>query len=563
MIQEGGSVTLDVAVTGGQLGTSYGANLAVKRPGGSTYTAPLTLGTPNVQGTARGEITFPSSDFSLSDAATNYAGTYQVTFNQSLAAGQFKVGIIDEAAYHRGEAVNIHAVGYQPNQAATITVTNADGKIIDTLSTTASVDGVINSQWIVSDNAPIGELTLKIVASGTAKTPMDQQTFTIIGYTVKIHVTNLSGRVVPDIVVEASDSTTSATSNATTDSEGTATFKLEKGPYSFVAYLNGINIGQTDATVTGEETFELQCQLTDMTVAVKTASGIALPFVHLAIEFNYQRGTVSKTGATSGQTGPDGTFTLASTVAGATYTIDASLYNQIFNPQNNTVNSPSDQATSLVTLICPARNVTLGVTGYDNQAIPNARIELVELSNGLFYSGTTDSTGVTPMEPTFGIYRIRVYKDNALINEANLQVLNDTNRQMRCTLYGIQLFVSIVDIFGSPIPNAYVTLKGAAETSTTTQSNGVATFSNIIGGDMQIIAEPQGTRDAAQAVTVNVNEPTTVQIKIDKYISIGGFLMQATTLLSAVIIIVTVLLFTAVEYDRHRRKPKPTTSASA
>ena len=41
---------------------------------------------------------------------------------------------------------------------------------------------------------------------------------------------------------------------------------------------------------------------------------------------------------------------------------------------------------------------------------------------------------------------------------------------------------------------------------------------------MQIIAQIQGTPDASQAITVNVNEPTTVQVKLDKYVSVGGML---------------------------------------
>lgn len=553
IIQEGSNIVLNVAVMGGHLGTFYGASITVKLPGGATYTAPVTLGTSNVKGTASGQVTFPGGSFSPSDASTSYAGTYQVAFNQSLATGQFKVGILDAASYHRGETVGIHAVGYQANQAATITITNGVGTVIDTKSVTASAGGVIDTQWVVVDNAPMGELTLKIVAEGTAKIPQDQQTFTVLGYSVAVQVINLSGKAVPNVVVQATDSTTSASLNATTDLTGMASFKLEKGSYGLTAFLNGMVIGQTNVTVTGEANITLRCQLTDMTIAVETASGIAMPFVNLAIKYSYQSGTISRSGSVSGQTGPDGTFTLSSTLAGATYTIEASLYNQIFNDQNNTVNSPTDQAASLVKIICPNRNMTLGITGYDNQPIPGARIELVELSNGLFYSGTTDSTGVASLQPTFGIYRIRVYKDNALISQANLQVFNNTNQQMRCTLYDITLSVSVVDFFGAPIPNVNVTLNGAAQTSAVTQSNGVATFNNVIGGNMQIIAQPQDTQDAAQAITLNINEPATVQIKIDKYVSIGGMLVQATTLISAVIVLIAVLLFVMVEFGRRRR----------
>ena len=57
----------------------------------------------------------------------------------------------------------------------------------------------------------------------------------------------------------------------------------------------------------------------------------------------------------------------------------------------------------------------MGVTGYNDQAIQGARVQLVELSNGLFYSATTDASGLVTVHVTYGTYRLRVYKDNALI----------------------------------------------------------------------------------------------------------------------------------------------------
>ncbi len=552
--QEGSTVTLTAAVTGAQLGTSYSANIAIATPGGSSYTATVNLGTPNVQGTARGTVTFPSSSFT--GGVTDYSGNYQLTFNQTLATGQFSVNILDSTTYHRGQTATIRATGYQPNQGASIIVTSGSSTI-DTKSVTADSNGVISTSWVVTDNAPIGDLTLKIsTTDGTSKSPQDQQTFTIVGYNIKVQVTNLSNRAVPDITVKVVDSTTNAQSTATSDASGVAAFKLDKGSYGLTAYLNDVNIGSTNITVTGDGAFTLRCQLTDMKVTVKTADGITMPFVNLNIKYQYQSGSIQRSGNASGQTDPSGSYTLASTVAGATYTIDASLYNQVFNPQNNTVSNLPTQATSEVTIVCPSKSVSLSITGNNNEAIPNARVELVELSNGLFYSATTDSSGAASTQVTFGMYRVRIYKDNALLNEESLQVFNTTQKQIHCTLYGIQLQVAVVDFFGSPISNVNVTLNGSTKSSAATQGNGIATFDNIIGGNMQIIAQAQGTQDASQAINVNVNEPTTVQIKMDKYVSLGGMFILASTLITIIIILVIAVLFVVVEVIR-RRKTKP------
>ncbi len=554
LVQEGTSVTFSVSVTGGQLGIPYGATVDVVSPTGTTYTATINLGTPNGKGTASKQVTFPSSDFSPTGGTTDYCGSYPVKFNQTLFVGEFKVNILDSSFYHRGQTASIHATGYQANQAATIIINSVKtGATIDTISVASSSDGVIDKTWVVSANTPIGDCSIKITPDGTPKSVSDRQSFTVVGYAVKVQVISLSDGPVSNILVETLDAATGVRSNATTSANGIANFNLERGSHALIAFWNDVNVGEANITVTGDDTHTLRCRLTDMKIVVKTEDGIALPFVDLDIKYRYQSGSISRNGQVSGQTDPSGSYTLTSALAGATYDIAASLYNQVFNPSNNSVNNLLTQATSEVTIICPSKNVTLDITGYSRQAIPEARIELVELSNGVFYSATTDASGSATTQVTFGMYRLRVYKENTIINETSISVFSNSHKQVHCALYGIHLSVSVVDLFGSPISNANVILNGPTKFSTTTESNGIAAFENIIGGNMQIIAQAQGIQDASQAITVNVNEPTIVQVKIERYVALGGTLMQASTLITIIIIIIAVMLFLAVEVYRKQR----------
>jgi hypothetical protein len=543
-VQEGGSINIDVAVYGASLGTNYGATVTVTSPSGTAYTATTNLGAPNVQGTATKTLTFPSSDFSP-NGDTTASGSYSLSFNSSLATGSFIVGILDKTTYHRGEAMTIRAIGYTANSAATITIAGSSGTI-DTLSVTADASGVIQTTWTVAASTPIGDCSVKI--SGSGKTAEDKQTFTVSGYAVTVKVVNLSGTAVPGINVECVDSATGTKTNQTSDASGQVTFGLEKGNQQLTAYWNGVNVGQTNITVTGDGVFTLTCQLSDMKITVQSKDGTAIPFVNLAISYTYQGGS----GSSTAQTGSQGSYTLASTVAGATYKIVASLYGQTFNAGNDTAVSQS-QATTQVTIICPTEDLSFTVTGYNNQAISGARVELVENTNGLSYIATTDSGGVANLQATFGTYRLRIYKDNALLSESTQQAFSAAQKTIRCTIYGIDLSVQVVDLFGSPISNAQVSINGAQQTSAATASDGKATFSNIIGGNMQIVAQIQGTSGASQALTVNVNEPTTVQVKLENYVSVGGTLLQASTLTTIVIILVIVVLFVVVEVVRRRR----------
>ncbi len=559
--QEGSSVSITAKVAAAKQGVSYTAVVNVAAPGGSEFSKTLALGTPDQKGTASGTVTFPDSSFSPNGSQTNFAGAYQVYFNksQNLAQTEFTVGFMGSTVVHRGDSISIHATGYKADETVTISASGSKGSF-PSQDATASADGVVSTSISVPITAAIGDYTMRISGQTTSKAVADTQAFTVEGYTVKVQTVNLAGEVVPNVNVQALDPSSGQSSNSTSGSDGIATFKLEKGNIVFTPIWNGVNLPPTNITIGGDSTVTLRCQLTDLKITVRSATGIAMPFVNIDVFYQYQATAGGlKSGSSSGQTGPSGTFTFNSTLAGARYTINASLYGTVFNPFNNTLSNLPVQATSEFVIVCPSVNMTLNVVDYNMQPIPNARIELIEVTNGLFSSVTTDSAGNVATQTTFGTYHAKVYKDNILINQTNVQAFSNSQKQIRCTLYGIQVLVSVVDFFGSPISNANVSLIGPAEEKLTanTQGDGKATFTNVIGGNMQIIASVPSVDNAYQALTLTVNQPTTVQVKIEKYVSFGGMLVSTSTLLTIIIILVAVVLMVLVELLLLRRRKHP------
>lgn len=552
-IQEGSGVTITATVNGAQAGTSYYANVKVALPNsGTAYTKTFLLGIANSQGTASLSAPFPDASFSPTGSTTNYAGAYTYSFNDTTASNTFNVNILDQTSYHRGQTVAIRAIGYEANQAASLTVTSVKtGSVVDTIQVTASNDGIITASYTVPPIADQSDYTIKINPTGTQKTIADSQTFNVAGYSVTVQTVNLAGDVVPNIPVQALDPLTNTVSNATTDNNGNANFKFEKGTITLTAYWNGLNIGTQNITVSGDETFQLSCKLTNLKITVKNAAGIPIPFVNLNIQYNYQAGT--QTGSATGQTGTSGSYTLPSALAGANYLVDASLYNQIFNAANNTFSNLPNQATVEVTIICPSETVNFNVVGGNQAPIAEARVELVETSNGLFFSAVTDNNGAASTQVTFGTYRVRVYKDNTQIYETILQVFNSTQKQLTCSLYGIQVQVKVIDSLGEAISNAAVTLNGPQTLTGTTKSDGTVTFDNIVGGSMQVIVQANGNPDAFQALTVNVDQSTTITVKMDKYIAFGSTLIPASLLFTIIIVILAVISLVVVEVIRRRR----------
>lgn len=562
LLQQGNFVSLNVTLTGGQPNTQYYANITVKLPApvDMAYSKLIMLSSTN-QGTAQAQLTYPATDFQPSGALTNYTGVYQVYFNgtQQLATGQFFVGFISSNEYHRDQAVMIRAIGYQPNEAATITITYIKtGVNVHTAGVVASGEGIISATWTVPSDALLGEYNITITTQNTTKLVLDSQLFTIPGYSVKFKTLNLAGEPVPQIMVEAMDKVSNERFDSISGNDGIATLKLEKGNHIVIAYWNDVQVGKINVTITAEGSFNLPCELTTLRITVKDKNGNLLPFVNIDISYQYTttKESLTKTGLVSGQTGLSGTFTLNSTLTGISYNINASLYGVVFNSGNRTVNTLTAQPTSEVLIICPAQTISLTVLDYGKNAIPNARIEMFEATTGLFYGFEADITGAATLEVTFGKYRTRVYTDNILLYETIIEVFSDTQREIDCNICNIQVKVTVVDYFGQPIPNVNVLLKGIGGSwSAVTQADGTATFTSVIGGDMQIIAYHEHVEKAYEAITVQINEPAIIQVKMSKYVLIGSFLVESCVLATLIIIIATITLFLTLEnYGKKKRE---------
>lgn len=564
-LQEGSNVVLNVTLTGATSGITYYANVTVELPASlnTSYSRIVGLAASSQAAVVNAQVTFPDTTFEPSGSFTNYTGSYQVYFNktQLLAQDQFFVGFTDLSEYHRDQSVNIRAIGYQPDENATITITYPKtSATVHSEKVTVSSEDIITSAWTVPSNALIGDYNITITPENTPKLAPDSQLFTVPGYLVKVRTLNLAGDIVPQIVIEAFDQATNTIITGTSDGDGIASLNLERGNHTISAFWNDVKVGEINATITGDSKFDLPCELTNLKITVQDKNGNLIPFVNLDITYQYvtTKESLSKTGSTSGQTDISGSFTLNSTLSGISYTINASLYGVVFNAGNNTISSLSVQPISEVMILCPSRILTIKVVDYNLVAIPNARIEMIELTSGLFYSSVTDSSGTVTLEVTFGKYRLQVYADNVLLNETIVEVFSDKQIEIRCSLYNIQVSVAVVDYFEQPIPNANVVLKGIGigTRSATTQIDGTITFSNVIGGDLQIITYLPEMESAYEAVNLHIEEPTVIRIKMAKFVLLGPFLIETSVLATFIIILAAIFLFVSIEiYRKKRAKP--------
>ena len=561
-LQQGANVTISINMTGGKSNYVY-PNVTVQTPSGDLKYEALKNIATNVTGDFYDNLTYPN-DFS-SGANTNFTGEYKVLFNENVVS-QFFIGLTNSSEYHRGDIVNIKAVDYYPpKENITVTIKLGD-TLIDSINWTA-IDGVIDVNWPVPLNATIGNYNLNITPVPNSKqNASDTQIFAVPGFRTEIFTLNLANKTVPNIFVKAYDNSAKTYYNTTSSENGTAISMLEIGDYRCEAFFKDVRVGEINFTVAKEEQINITCQLITMNINVVDGQNISIPQVSISLNYNYTtnlNAKENKTGADFGETNITGILQLHSLLPNITYTINASRYGEVFNQGNNTLSDLSATAYVNVTIFCPAHTLQVNVVDAHNQPIANVNVKVQELMGGLHYSNNTNLDGNAVLSCTFGKYFVKVYAGEIVLNETALDLFQNQSISIQCRLYGLTVSVKVVDYFGQPISNANVKLQreGLALRSNRTQPNGVATFTSITGGSLQMTVYLFDQTQPCVAKAFFVDSSTTIEIKLEGYIILAGFLVETGNLATAIIIVATALLVLLIEvYRRKRSKPQKSSS---
>ncbi|MEM4704334.1 MAG: hypothetical protein QXJ02_04625 [Candidatus Bathyarchaeia archaeon] len=550
ILQEGDSTQLNITITGAEANTNYIANITVTAPA-STHSRLVNMATTS-EGYANITLTYPD-DFT--GASTNYTGTYKVSLNGTLATTEFFIGLTNRKEYHRHEEVSIKAAGYQPGESVTITVLTSNQTTIMTENYTTT-DGTIQTTWTIPANTSIGTYTLKItsITGTTNKTAPDTQEFTVPGFGINITTRNLAQEPASGILLvffEDSTYITSGTSGANGLVQG---IKLEIGNYTWNASYRGKLVGEDQLEVNGSATFTFDCNLTNLkihVVALKNGNEIDIPEAKMNLTSALDNRTLT--------TNINGTATASSLLPNETYTIEVKRYETVFNTTTlpTLLENGNPIPVFTVKIYCPTYTLQVNVTNpnADSQPIEGATVKVQESLGGLHYEDTT-ANGMASFDCPLGSYKVKVYDANGIkLNETTVTLnTNILNLTISCKLYGLTVSIKVVDYFGQPIPNVNITIKqGTWQNSKTPDANGLATFTSITGGNMQITAKLADQTAPITARTAYIDTSQTIELKVDKYTVIAGALVETNNLLTAMIIVFALILILAVELVRKRK----------
>jgi hypothetical protein len=545
-LQENDTVPVRVNITGGDSATTQVANITIQAPTNLGYTRMSNVAL-STYGNGTTTINYPT-DFPTG-ANTSFVGNYVALYNTTLVNSTFTVGLTNASTYHRNQIVNIKAA-YGPEELVTVNINGGETSLA--INTTAPT-GLINYNWTVPANALIGSYNVKIVSvnATTKKSPGDIQNFTIPGFTVNATAKNLANETVQSVTIRAYEGST-LTSEATTSSTGLSTLQLEIGNFTCRAYFTSVLVGEQTIQINDTLAFDLSCNLTNLRIhmiAQVNGAEISIPDAGVYITPDNQ----------SYVTNINGTVILQSLLPNATFTLNFTRYDTSFNITDISTLLINGNLTAWydLNITVPNLNLQVKVTKAEGQTFSNARVKAQDLVGSPVFTGNTDSNGIVTFSAPFGQYKLQILDNNGVVlNETTVSLFTDQNTTMRCDFFDITLTVRVVDYFGQGISGANVKLQGDAQpvVSATTQGDGTATFSNIVGGSMQttVYIGDSSTPVAAQGFAAT-HSPMTLPIKIDKYVVLAGMLIEANQLATIIFIALAIVVLLVVEIIRRAR----------
>ena len=549
-LQQGDSAAIWANITGGDSSKTYAANVTVAAPNNQSFATMVSVAASPL-GTGSASVVYPDN---FSGAKTWLVGNHGVSFNDTLATGAFYVGLTNATEYHRLQPVDVKAV-YQPNENVNLTITGTN--VRSSFNLTADSSGIIHStDFIIPSNASIGSYMVSIVstsANATVKNPADTQNFAVPGFAVDVTAKNLAGNAVQAVQVRASENGT-ALSSVVTNSTGEAVFMLEIGTFTLDGYYKAQKVGTRDYEVTGPNATDLVCNLTNMgitVVAIADGNQLGIPEANIYLSSIPDNRSLT--------TDIAGNVVAYSLLPNFTYGLNVSRHGAPFNfttiPQ--LLASDGNPVPWVnVTFVCPAYSLQVQVSKGDGQPFGGAVVKIQEALGGLYSQRTTDANGTATFSSALGTYTVAVFDSNGLeLNETSVELFQDQNVSVTCSLYGLTVTVKVADFFGQGLANVKVTLQreGLSPISMSTQGDGTAAFNNMVGGDFQIAVYMGDQTDPIAAIEQPVESSMTIQVKLDKFVSLGGLLVDTGQFAIVLLVVLTVILVVVLEVYRMRR----------
>jgi len=209
-----------------------------------------------------------------------------------------------------------------------------------------------------------------------------------------------------------------------------------------------------------------------------------------------------------------------------------------------------------ITITVPTYTALIHVTDSKTSSAEGVKVEACEWNGGSTQYKTTDSNGDASFSLTFGKYRIRAYKDDILLNEITIDLIqNQSSFIFHLATFNVDFNVIVLDYFGQPFPNARVNVVKVEHETTvesvngTTGPDGRVTFGGILGGDSRISVYFEGQLSKTKDLYLTDSEQVTFHLS--RYVIVAGYVMETSQFVTAIALVILIVAFiVALTYKR-------------
>ncbi len=196
----------------------------------------------------------------------------------------------------------------------------------------------------------------------------------------------------------------------------------------------------------------------------------------------------------------------------------------------------------------------LEITSVDSHETPLINAQVLALREGMTKSAVrTDSAGRSEHRLAVGTYDVRIFWQETLVYEGNIELNEDIQTNARCEVY--YLTVSSKDSGGTPVKDAFISVTSANGMvfSKYTPENGTVTF-RLAVGTYDVSARYRGeylltSVDVSSRTTVDLSSDSEISLKFDEHPSP----IYATNLFYIILAVIVLMAGTVYFFMRQKK----------
>jgi len=320
------------------------------------------------------------------------------------------------------------------------------------------------------------------------------------------------------------------------------------GTYTVYTYWQGVQVGaQTVGITEGNAAVDLRLAIHDLTLTICDAAG-QTRLENVQVSIDHPNGSTFvetvKDGVLSVPTLPEGIYSLKATWVSPYSDESVSI---------GTVTSTLSSLIQMAELRTAVLHVTIRAADPKGRAVGGLEVDLGRAAHVTSPFGEV-GFDLVPAGP----YPVTFFSNGSKIGEATVDVgPSSTSFTIQVNLYDLNVRVIGAQGQGLPLATVFVRKDGSVVQTLNADENGIATATQLIAGDYEVLADYKGFTGSVQVPSSDLVSQRTITVQLAAYAEVLGMTLTFWTfmaLMATIVVLVVAIAILIVEYSHWRRR---------